>query len=178
MNKLLFFLSLSFIVGVSLSAQPMNDEPFAENSSSGSVYYAEADTGGNPAAMSTGNAVDPETGTFARISKHQDYGLTITRLVVDLGEGAAVTVKDLSKGLFEVSGTHSSNTVIRTITAMTVTDGKGNAVPSGRYVTVDLDVGFDSDADNAYRYTVKVNRNLGKYSKGTRFIQKGRTLRK
>jgi hypothetical protein len=120
----------------------------------------------------------PDPGTFTRISKHQDYGLTITRLVVDLGEGSAVMPKDLTEGSFEVSGSNKSDKVVRNIKEMSVTDRKGYIVTSGRYVTIDLDFGFDSDADNAYTYIVTLNKDLGKCGKGTKFVQKGRTLRR
>lgn len=120
----------------------------------------------------------PDSGTFTRISKHQDYGLTITRLVVDLGEGTVITMKDLTEGLFEVLGSNKSDSVVRNITGLSVTDRKGEIVTSGRYVTIDLDFGFDSDADNAYSYTVTLKKDLGKYIEGSEFVQKGRTLRK
>ena len=119
-----------------------------------------------------------ESGTFTRISKHQDYGLTITRLVVDLGEGAVISRADLTEGLFEVLGTNKSDRVARSVKALSVTDNKGYDVASGRYVTIDLDFGFDSDAGNAYVYTVTLKKDLGKYTEGSEFFQKGRTLRR
>ena len=178
MIKLFSFLFLCFFLCVSLSAQPIQNEKDTEKALTDNAYIAKAADTGNPSDMVTGNAVVPETGTFTRISKHQDYGLTVTRLVVDLGEGAAVTIKDLPEGSFEVLGVNKSDKVIRTIKGLSVTDNKGDIVESGRYVTIDLDVGFDSDADSAYTCIVTLNMDLGKYSKGAKFIQQGRTLRK
>lgn len=148
MIKILTFLFLSFILCDTLSAQPANDD------------------------------VAPETGTFTRISKNKDYGLSITRIVVDLGEGSVVTQKDLSEGVFEVKGGNTADKDIRDITGLSVTDKKGDIVDSGRYVTIDLDFGFDSDANNINFYIVVLCKDLGKYTKGTKFIQQGRTLRK
>lgn len=148
MIKILSFLFLSFFLVCTLSAQPAND------------------------------GVVPEMGTFTRISKNKDYGLIITRIVVDLGEGSAVTIKDLPKGSFEVMGGNTPDKDIRNITTLSVTDNKGYSVESGRYVTIDLDFGFDSDADNANFFIVALNKDLGEYTKGTKFIQQGRTLRK
>lgn len=171
-----FFLSLllSLSLGASLSAQTMPKGTEAENI----LYYAEVSNSNRPVDTTAENTADPGTGTFTRISKHQDYGLTITRLVVDLGEGSVVTKKDLTEGLFEVLGTNKSDKVTRNIKALSVTDNKGYDVASGRYVTIDLDFGFDSDTDNAYVYSVTLNRDLGQYLKGTEFVQKGRTLRR
>ena len=156
----------------------MQKGPYTEKVSTDKVHDVEDASNGNPSDMGAGDAIVPETGTFTRISKHQDYGLTITRLVVDLGEGSAVTMKDLTEGSFEVLGNNKSDKVIRNIKGLSVTDNKGDIVESGRYVTIDLDFGFDSDADNAYVYVVTLNKDLGKYVKGTKFVQKGRTLRK
>jgi len=178
MIKFFSFLFLCFFLCVSLSAQPIQNEQDTEKVLADNAHTAEAADTGNPSDMVTGDAIVPETGTFTRISKHQDYGLTVTRLVVDLGEGSAITIKDLPEGSFEVLGVNKSEKVIRTIKGLSVTDNKGDSVASGRYVTIDLDVGFDSDADNAYTCIVTLDIDLGKYTKGAIFVQKGRTLRK
>lgn len=119
-----------------------------------------------------------EMGNFTRISKTKDYGLTVTRLVVDLGEGAIITEKDLAKDAFKVVGFNKSNEVIRDIKKLSVTDGRGYDVESGSHVTIDLDFGFDADSANAFFLVVTLNKDLGKYSEGTIFIQHGRTLRR
>jgi hypothetical protein len=180
MIRFFSYFCVSFFLCLSLSAQSIQKKPAAEKALTDNIYYAEAGTSSNPAdmTMTAGDAVDPGAGTFTRISQHKDYSLTITRLVIDLGKGSAVTMKDLTEGLFKVIGTNKSNEVIRNIKAMTVTDNKGYDVVSGRYVTIDLDFGFDSDADNAYVYTVVLNKDLGKYKKGAKFVRKGRILRK
>ena len=130
------------------------------------------------AASEFAAATQKGMGTFTRISRHQDYGLTVTRLVVDLGEGSMVSGKDLTKGTFEVIGINKSNKVIRNITGLSVTDKEGNTIEEGSHVTIDLDFGFDSDTSNAYTYIVILNKDLGMYKKGKRFIQHGRILRK
>ena len=130
------------------------------------------------AADKYADSIRREMGHFTRISKHQDYGLTVTRLVVDLGEGTTVTLKDLSNDTFNVTGINKSGEVSRDIKGVSITDQAGDSVESGRYVTIDLDFGFDSDSANAYFIVVALNKDMGKYTKGTRFIQHGRTLRK
>jgi hypothetical protein len=157
MIKFFSFLFFSVFLCAALSAQPVQKGATAES-----------------ALTSAG----PETGTFTRISQHKDYALTVTRLVVDLGEGAAVTMKELPEGSFEVVGTNKTEKVARNIRALSVTDKKGEAVDSSRYVTIDLDFGFDSDADNAFTYVVTLKRDLGKFTKGAEFLQKGHILRK
>lgn len=165
MIKILFFLFLSFFLCTTVSAQPILKGPSAQK------LFADN-------AANIDDANDSEKGTFARISKKKDYGLTITRIVVDLGEGSVVTPKDLTEGLFGVMGGNTSDKDIQNITGVSVTDHKGDSVESGRYVTIDLDFGFDSDADNTNFYIVTLNTDLGKYAEGTKFFQQGRTLRK
>ena len=119
-----------------------------------------------------------EMGQFTRISKTKDYGLTVTRLVVDLGEGAIITQKDLTKDTFKVLGFNKSSKVTRDIKGLSITDSKGYDIESGSHVTIDLDFGFDTDSSNAYFIVVTLNNDLGKYRTGKRFIQHGRTLRR
>lgn len=123
-------------------------------------------------------SIRKKMGAFTRISKHQDYGLTVTRLVVDLGKGSVVSDNDLTKDTFKVIGINRSNRVIRNIKAVAVTDRAGYDVETGNYVTVDLDFGFDADPSNAYSYIVVLNKDLGQCKKGKKFIQHGRTLRR
>ena len=130
------------------------------------------------AAAEYADSMRKEMGTFTRISKHKDYSLTVTRLVVDLGEGSGISEKDLTKDSFEVTGLNKSNKVIRNITGLSVTDKNGDIIESGSHVTVDLDFGFDADPSNAYSYIVELKKDLGKYKTGKRFIRHGRILRK
>lgn len=149
----------------------------SEKGSTAIINYAEAGNG-NPPDVAAHGASDSDTGTFARISKNQDYGLTITRLIVDLGEGTVIDMKELQEGVFKVLGVNKTEKVFRNITSLSVTDKNGYMTTSGRYVAIDLDFGFDSDADNAYTYIVTLNEDLGNYSKDSIFVQKGRTLRR
>jgi glyoxylase-like metal-dependent hydrolase (beta-lactamase superfamily II) len=130
------------------------------------------------AAVEYADSIRSRFGSFTLISKHQDYGLTVTRLILDLGEGAVVTGKDLTEGIFEVRDIKISDEGIRTVTGLSVTDKEGHAVESGRYVTIDLDYGFDVDSENAYFYIVTLKTDLGRYRKGIKFIQQGDTVRK
>ena len=130
------------------------------------------------AADDYSSSVRLEMGTFTRISKNQDYGLTITRLVIDLGEGSTVTGKDVLNEPFKVTGFNKSSKVLRDIKNILITDRKGDGAESGRYVTIDLDFGFDTDSENAYFLIVTLNKDMGRYHKGKKFIQDGRTLRK
>lgn len=130
------------------------------------------------AAAEYSDSFRKEMGQFTRISKTKDYGLTVTRLVVDLGEDSTVTEKDLTKDTFKVIGLNKSNKVSRDIKGLSVTDRRGYDVESGSHVTIDLDFGFDADSANAYFLVVSLNKDIGKYRKGTRFIQHGRTLRR
>ncbi len=117
-------------------------------------------------------------GFFTRISKLKDYGMTITRLVVDLGEESSVSAEDISEGIFQVTGLGKTNTKNPNIKKLSVTDKRGFEKNAGRYVTIDLDFGFDSDPTNAYTYIVTLNKDLGKNKKGKKFKQYGRTLRR
>ena len=130
------------------------------------------------AAAEYAESIRKDMGKFTRISQHEDYGLTVTRLVVDLGEGSVITGKDLTEDTFKVMGINKSTETGRTIKNLSVTDKEGNEVASGSHVTIDLDFGFDSDSSNAYFIVVTLNKDLGKYHKGAKFIQQGRTLRK
>ncbi len=123
-------------------------------------------------------SIRKEMGKFTRISKHKDYGMAITRLVVDLGKDSIITEKDLTGGTFKVIGINKSNKAVRNIKALSVTDRQGYDIDSGNHVTIDLDFGFDADPSNASFLVVTLNRDMGKYPEGTRFIQHGRTLRK
>lgn len=117
-------------------------------------------------------------GKFTRISKTKDYGLTVTRLVIDLGENSKLTEKDLTKDIFKVTGFNKSSKVIREIKGLSITDRRGYEVESGSHITIDLDFGFDADSENEYFLLVTLNKDTGKYHKGTGFIQHGRTLRR
>jgi hypothetical protein len=118
------------------------------------------------------------TGTFTRISKHQDYGLSVTRLVLDLGEGSTINEKDFSGDTFTVTGSNNSGKFVSKIKGMTISDVFGDAVESGRYVTIDLDFGLETDSGGGDSYTVTLNKDLGNYHKGTQFTQKGQTKRR
>ena len=170
-NSFLFFL---LFLSHSLSAQPVQKGPYTVKILTENVYNIEDANDSNPAGIVTGE----EIGYFTRISKTKDYGLTVTRLVVDLGEGSKITEKDLDKDTFKVTGFNKSNKVTRDIKGLSVTDRRGNNVESGSHVTIDLDFGFDADPANAYFLVVTLNKDMGKYHKGTRFIQQGRTLRR
>lgn len=130
------------------------------------------------AAAEYADSMRQEMGLFTKISKTKDYGLTVTRLVIDLGDGSAVTEKDVAKDTFKVVGFNKSNKVSLDIKALSITDRRGYDLESGRYVTIDLDFGFDADSANACFLVVAMNKDMGKYHKGTRFIQHGRTLRR
>ena len=174
MVKIFSFLFFLLLPSLSLSAQPVQKDPYTVKTLIENVDKKEDVNDTNPAGIVAGE----ETGHFTRISKTKDYGLTITRLVVDLGEGSKITKKDLTKDTFKVIGVNKSNKVSRDIKGLSVTDRRGYDVETGSHVTIDLDFGFDSDSANAYFLIVTLNKDMGKYHKGTRFIQQGRTLRR
>lgn len=202
MTKMISFLLLSFSLSFCASAQPILKDPYTGGDIADGVYIMEGANDSNTAKMAVGidgqtvhmsdsygmqlkrevaateytDATHARTGYYTRISQHKDYALTMTRLVVDLGEGAVVTNKDLTKGIFKVLCINKSDKTIRNITGLSVTDKEGYPVESGRYVTIDLDFSFDADSENAYSYIVTLNKDLGKYSKGSKFIQQGRTI--
>jgi hypothetical protein len=148
MNKILVFLVIPFFISSALFAQ-------------------------SDAANS-----NKDKGTFTRISKHQDYGLSLTRLVLDFGEGSIINEKDISGDTLTVTGSNKSGKTVTKIKGITVTDVFGDAVESGRYVTIDLDFGLETDSGGGDSYTVTLNKELGNYLNGTQFIQQGQTKRR
>lgn len=124
------------------------------------------------------NISDAESGTFTRVSKHQDYGLTLTSLILDMGEGSMLLEKDLSKDMFTVRGLNEKERIILNIKDVSVTDSSGYAVEAGHYITIDLDFSLEADFTGGSSYIVILNKDLGKYRKGTQFTQKGRTVRR
>jgi hypothetical protein len=121
---------------------------------------------------------DAGAGTFTRISKHQDYGLSVTRLVLDIGEGSIINEKDISGDTFTVIGSNSTGKSIAKIKGIAVTDVFGDTVEAGRYVTIDLDFGLETDSEGSISYTVTLNKDLGMHHKGALFTQKGQTKRR
>ncbi|MBN1904500.1 MAG: hypothetical protein JW927_05320 [Deltaproteobacteria bacterium] len=133
-----------------------------------STLFAQTDTGKSNTA----------SGTFTRILKNQDYGLSITRLILDLGEGSAINKNDIREDLFIVSLSPDTDKSAVRVKGIAVTDKFGDAVDSDRYVTIDLDFGLDADMSMGSSYIVTLNQDLGIFIKGSQFIQKGRTIRK
>ncbi len=117
-------------------------------------------------------------GSFTLMLKQKDYGLALTRLILDLGKNSLITGKEISKNSFQVIDSNKSNNGVQNITGVSITDRQGYAVEAGRYVTIDLDYVMDPNSVKASYYIVTLNKDLGKYKKGSRFIQKGRTIRK
>lgn len=168
MFKIISLLLLSFSLSFCISAESTQKGQYIVKKHVDGAYNIENTKNNN----STG------IGTFTRISQKKDYALTVTRLILDLGENSIVTNKDLTEDTFEVLGINKSDKTTRNIRSLSVTDKRGYTTESGRYVTIDLDFGFDTDAENAYVYTVLLNKDLGEYMKSTEFIQQGRTLRR
>lgn len=119
-----------------------------------------------------------DTGTFTRILKNQDYGLSITRLILDLGDGSVINKNDIKEDLFTVSISPDKEKPAVRIKGIAVTDKFGDAVDSGRYITIDLDFGLDADMSEGSSYIVTLNQDLGIFKKGVQFFQKGRAIRK
>jgi hypothetical protein len=121
---------------------------------------------------------DTYTGAFTRILKKQDYGLSITRLILDMGEGSMVNEKDISKEMFTVTVLPDAGKSAVRIKGIAVTDKFGDAVDPGRYITIDLDFGLDADMSMESSYIVTLNQDLGILKKGVQFFQKGRIIRR
>jgi hypothetical protein len=131
------------------------------------TLFAQADT----------SKLTADSGTYTRISKHGDYGLAVTRLILDLGEGSVIKETDITEGLFTVNVSENSAKSGIKIKGIMVTDRFGDSADSGQYVTIDLDFGLtDTSGNNSY--TVILNKDLGSYHKGSQFMQKGRTIRR
>jgi len=148
MNKIMVFMLIQFIICFAVSAQ-------------------------TDAVRS-----NTDSGTFTRVLKNQDYGLSITRLILDLGDVAVINKNDIREDLFTVSLSPDTGKSAVRIKGIAVTDKFGDAVDSGRYITIDLDFGLDADMSMASSYIVTLNRDLGILKKGSQFFQKGRTIRK
>lgn len=148
MNKKIVFLLVLFFIGSNLSAQPDTKK---SNTSSG---------------------------TYTRVSKHKDYGLIVTRLILDMGEGSVINEREITEDLFTINGLETSGKSDVKIKAIAVTDNFGDSADSGRYVTIDLDFGLDTDSSGGISYIVILNKDLGIYHKGAQFLQKGRTIRR
>jgi predicted peptidase len=158
--------------------------------------------GGCEKAVNNSNSSSAVTtkqlGSFTLVAEPQDYGLTVTRLLVDLGDGAAVTKKDLNNGDFEVTGSNMADKGPRKVTGLSVVDKDGKDADTGRYVAVELEYGYDyahsskenglstqtgkngsriAESGNDYSYEVTLSKDLGKYSKGTKFIQAGKPVK-
>ncbi len=148
MSKIIVFMLIQFFICSTLSAQ--------------------TDTGKS----------NTDSGTFTKVLKHQDYGLSITRLILDLGEGSVINKNDIMEDLFAVSLSPDTGKSAVRIKGIAVTDRFGDPVDSDRYVTIDLDFGLEADSGFGDSYTVTLNKDLGIYRKGTQFLQKGRTIRR
>lgn len=133
-----------------------------------SALFAQTDTGMSNAGP----------GTFTRVLKNQDYGLSITRLILDLGDGSVISKKDIREEAFTVTLSPDTDKSAVRIKGIAVTDKFGDAVESGRYVTIDLDFGLDADISMGSTYIVTLSQDMGNLNKGTQFFQKGRTIRK
>ncbi|GEM_PF-2781510 len=133
-----------------------------------STLFAQTDTGSS----------DANSGTFTGVLKHQDYGLSIIRLILDMGDGSLLNGKDVKEEAFTVSPTPDKGKSALRIKGIAVTDKFGDAVDSGRYITIDLDFGLDADMSMGPSYIVTLNQDLGIFKKGTKFFQKGRTIRR
>lgn len=116
--------------------------------------------------------------TFTRVSRHQDYGLSVTKLILDMGEGVLINQKDITDDLFTVNGSGNSGKSVSKIKDISVTDNFGDVVESGRYITISLDFGIDADSSGSISYIVILNKDMGLYNEGAQFIQKGRTIRR
>jgi hypothetical protein len=117
------------------------------------------------------------TASFTLLLKRKDYGLTATRLILDFGE-KSLTSEDITENTFKVVDVNKSDDGIQNITGFSITDRQGYTVEIGRYVTIDLDFVMDPDSVTASYYIVTLNKDLGKYKKGSKFIQQGRTIRR
>lgn len=168
MNKMIYFLLLSFSLTFCVSAEPVQKNPHTAKVPADGSYNIGDPNDGSPAGK----------GSFTLMLKNKDYGLSITRLILDLGESAAITGKEISESSFRVVDINKSGKGIQNITGVSVTDSRGYAVESGRYATIDLDFVMDPASVTASFYIVTINKDLGIYKKGTKFIQKGRTVRK
>jgi hypothetical protein len=158
MKKLIYFFLFSLSLSFFASAEPIQKGPDAVKA---------RDDGDSPAA----------TGSFTLLIKRKDYGLTATRLILDFGE-KSLTREDIAENTFKVVDVNKSDDGIQNITGFSITDRQGYTVEAGRYVTIDLDFVMDPDSVTASYYIVTLNKDLGKYKKGSKFIQKGRTVRR
>jgi hypothetical protein len=122
------------------------------------------------------NALEP--GSFTLMIKRKDYGLSETKLILDLSKGSEIASKDFTEESFRVVDTKKSGDGIQDIRGVSVTDRQGYELKTGHYVTINLDFVMDPDLVTAGNYVVTLNEDLGNFKKGTRFIQKGRTIRR
>ena len=162
MNKIIYLLLFSLSLSSFVSAETAQKGPYTARTAAENPDY---------------NSLDGK-GSFTLMLKQKDYGLSITRLILDLGKNTVITGEEISKTYFQVVDINKSGSGVQNITGVSVTDRQGYTVDSGRYVTVDLDFVMDPDSVTASFYIVTLNKDLGNYKKGAKFIQKGRTIRK
>ncbi|MFC1495301.1 hypothetical protein ACFL6W_08475 [Thermodesulfobacteriota bacterium] len=167
MTKIISFLIFSLTICSCVSTETTHKTPDTIEGQAGSVNNIEETNSSNP----TG------TGSFTLLLKRKDYGLTVTRLILDFGE-VSLTGKDITENTFKVVDINKSDEGIQLITSISITDRQGYDAESGRYVTVELDFSLDPDSGKKPFYVVTLNKDLGKYKKGAKFIQKGRTVRR
>ena len=167
MTKIISFLIFSLTVCSCVSTETIHKTPGTVQEQADWVNNIEDANDGSPAA----------TGSFTLLLKRKDYGLTATRLILDFGE-KSLTGEDITENTFKVIDINKSDDGIQNITGFSITDRQGYTVETGRYVTIDLDFVMDPDSVTASYYIVTINKNLGAYKKGSKFIQKGRTVRR
>lgn len=167
MTKIISFLIFSLTVCSCVSTETTHKTP--------DVIKPQADRANN---IEDANDGSPDaTGSFTLLLKRKDYGLTATRLILDFAE-KSLTSKDIAENTFEVVDVNKSDDGIQNITGFSITDRQGYSVETGRYITIDLDFVMDPDSVTASYYIVTINKDLGKFKKGSKFIQKGRTIRR
>lgn len=167
MNKIISFLIFSLTICSCASTETINKTPDTVKPRAGKAKNIEE------ADDSSAKA----TGSFTLLLKQKDYGLTATRLILDFGENS-LTDEDITASTFKVVDVNKSDDGIQNITGFSITDRQGYTLKIGRYVTIDLDFVMDPDSVTASYYIVTLNKDLGKYKKGSKFIQKGRTIRR
>jgi len=141
-------------------------------------YRTAAISWNKEAAAEYVDSIHSGMGSFTLMLKRKDYGLAVTRLILDLGESSAIIGKEISEPFFQVVDINKSGKGVQNITGLSVTDRQGYTVESGRYVTIELDFVMDPESATASFYIVTLNKDLGKYKEGTKFIQQGRTIRR
>jgi len=166
MTKIITFLIFSLTICSCASTETIHKTPGTVKKQADRVNNIEG-ANGRPTA----------TGSFTLLLKRKDYGLTATRLILDFGE-ESLTREDITENTFKVVDINKSDDGIQNITGFSITDRQGYTVETGHYVTIDLDFVMDPDSVTASYYIVTINKDLGAHKKGSKFIQKGRTVRR